>query len=285
MSARLRSGSARHHRNRISGPSGNRRRAARYGSSRERAGRVAAVLSVAVAAALAGLVLTGQSSASAGPPASPCTGQMSTAKCSAVQQAARSLPVQGPSPSAAGPAPGTPGVISCGPAFFAPGEARRMANAFGLISCFRLTGQDQWILLGNGTSTSAPVPTAAPGGAMVAIERCPGGDTTCLNPDATRSFSSFVVVRPPDPLGQPLELQAVTGTSVLLLSNAQCGLFSFDVRSLQWYRGTRSAIHALLARPGQQRPVAATPTMTGSQALGARPPAGPAAACSPGPGQ
>src|SRR5262249_30576963 len=157
----------------------------------------------------------------------------------------------------------------CGPAFFTPGEARRLANAFGLISCFRLTGQDQWILLGNGASTSAPVATGTPGGAVVAVERCPAGDAPCLNPDATRSFSSFMVARAPDPLGQPLELQAVAGPSVLLLSNARCGLFSFDVRKLQWHRGTRSAVHALLTHPGQQRPTAITPTMTGDQALGA----------------
>src|SRR5215470_12420174 len=285
MPARLRSGSARHHRNSIPGRSRNRYRSGRYGPTRERAGRVAAVLSVAVAAALAGLVLAGRSSASAGPPGSPCTGEMSRAKCSAVQQAARNLPVQGPSPPAAGLAPGIPGVTRCGPAFFTAAEARRLASSFGLISCFRLTGQDQWILLGNGASTSAPVATGTPGGAIVAVERCPAGDATCLNPDATRSFSSFTVARAPDPLGQPLELQAVAGPSVLLLSNARCGLFSFDVGSLRWYQGTRTAVHALLTRPGQQRPTAVTPTMTGAQALGARPPAGPPAACSPGPGQ
>jgi len=210
---------------------------------------------------------------------------MSSAKCRAVQQAARSLPSQASSPAAAGPVAGTPGVIACGPAFFTPGEARRLAGSFGLISCFRLTGQDQWILLGNGASTSAPVATGTPGGAIVAVERCPAGDATCLNPDATRSFSSFTVARAPDPLGQPLELQAVAAPSVLLLSNARCGLFSFDVGSLRWYQGTRTAVHALLTRPGQQRPTAVTPTMTGAQALGARPPAGPPAACSPGPGQ
>src|SRR5215831_13883327 len=285
MSARLRSGSARHHRDHSSGRSKNRCRAGRYGSSRERARLVVAVLSVAVAAALAGLVLASRSSASTGPSALPCTGQMSRAKCAAVQQAVRRLPVQGPLPSAAGPAPGTTGVITCGPAFFTPSEARRLADAFGLISCFRLAGQDQWILLGNGSSTSAPVRTGSPGGAIVAVERCPAGDAACLNPDATRSFSSFMVVRAPDPLGQPLELQSVAGSSVLLLSNARCGLFSFDVRSLRWYRGTRSAVHALQTRPGQQRSTAVTPTMTGAQALSARPPAGPPAACSPSRGQ
>jgi hypothetical protein len=285
MPARFRPGSANYRRNGISGHLGQRRRAAYFRLLPGRARPVAAVFIVAVAAALAGIVLTGRSSASSGPPASPCTGQMSSAKCRAVEQAARSLPIQAPLPAAAGPAPAAPGVIGCGPAFFTPGEARRLAGAFGLISCFRLTGQDQWILLGNGASTSAPVPTGTPGGAIVAVERCPAGDATCLNPDATRGFSSFTVVRAPDPLGQPLELQSVAGTSVLLLSNARCGLFSFDVRSLRWYRGTRSAVHALLTRPGRPRPTAVTPTMTGVQALGARLPAGPPAACSPGPGQ
>jgi len=285
LSPRLRSGSARQHRNGNSGRSKNRCRAARYGSSRERARPVAAVLSVALAVALAGLVLASRSSASTGPSASPCTGLMSGAKCSAVQQAARRLPVQGPSPSAARPAPGIPGVTRCGPAFFAAAEASRLTSAFGLISCFRLTGQDQWILLGSGTSASAPRLAGTPGGAVVAVERCRAGDATCLNPDATHSFGSFMVARPPDPLGEPLELQAVAGPSVLLLSNARCGLFSFDVSSLRWYRGTSSAVHALLASPGQQQPLAAAPAMTGSQALGAPPPAGPPAACPPGPGQ
>ena len=164
-------------------------------------------------------------------------------------------------------------------------EASQLTSAFGLLSCFRLTGQDQWILLGSGTSTSAPGLAGTPGGAIVAVERCPGGDAACLNPDATRSFSSFMVARPPDPLGEPLELQAVAGPSVLLLSNARCGLFSFDVGSLRWYRGTRSAVHALLTHPGGQQPVAAAPAVTGSQALAAPPPTGPPVACPPAPGR
>jgi hypothetical protein len=207
---------------------------------------------------------------------------MSAAKCKAVQQAARSLPAQNQnsSPAAAGPAPNTAGVINCGATFFAAAEARQLASTFGLISCFRITGQDQWILLGSGMSTTASG-TAAPGGAIVAVESCRSGDATCLSPGATRSFGSFVVTRPPDPQARPLELQTIVGNSVLLLSTAHCGLFSFDVGSLKWYGGTASAVHALLTHPGSERPVAAIRTMTGAQALGARPPGGPPAGCHP----
>jgi len=233
---------------------------------------------MAGAAVVTGLILTGRSSALGGSPAFSCTGQMSAAKCKAVQQAARGLPAQDSSPAAAGLALAADGVTNCGATFFTAAEAKQLTSTFGLISCFRITGQDQWILLGNGMSAAASG-LAAPGGAIVAVESCPSGDATCLNPGATRSFSSFVVTRPPDPQARPLELQTVAGNSVLLLSTAQCGLFSFDVGSLRWYGGTAAAVHALLAHPSGQRPVVTTPTMTGAQALGARPPAGPPAGC------
>jgi hypothetical protein len=234
---------------------------------------------MAGAAALTGLILTGRSSALGGSPAFSCTGQMSAAKCKAVQQAARGLPAQDSSPAAAGLAPAADGVTNCGATFFTAAEAKQLTSTFGLISCFRLTGQDQWILIGNGLATTTPAPTAAPGGAIVAVESCASGDAACLNPDATRGFSSFVVTRPPDPLARPLELQTVAGHSVLVLSAAPCGLFSFDVNSLQWYGGSISALRALLADPSGQRPITTTRTMTGTQALSARPPAGPTAGC------
>jgi len=231
-----------------------RRQAARPKLSLGRTGKLAIIPVIAGAAALTGLILTGRSSALGGPPALSCTGQMSAAN--------------------------TAGVIDCGAAFFTAADAKQLVSTFGLISCFRITGQDQWILLGNGMS-AATSGVAAPGGAIVAVERCPSADAACLNPDATRSFGSFVVTRPPDPQARPLELQTIVGNSVLLLSTAQCGLFSFDVSSLQWYGGTASAVHALLTHPGGDHPVAVTRTMTGAQALGARPPSGPAAGCHP----
>jgi len=258
-----------------------KRQAARHKLALGRAGKLAIIPVIAGAAALTGLILAGRSSALGGPPALACTGQMSAAKCKNVQQAARSLPAQNSSPAAAGLAPNTAGVINCGATFFTAAEARQLASTFGVISCFRVTGQDQWILLGSGMSAAASGPAAAPGGAIVAVERCRSGDAACLNPGATRSFSSFVVTRPPDPQARPLELQTIAGNSVLVLSAAPCGLFSFDVSSLQWYGGTASAVHALLAHPGGEHPVAVTRTMTGAQALGARPPAGPAAGCHP----
>ena len=280
MTSRHRLGPVRHRRTGTSEHSSRtRHQAASHKPSPKRAAKLAVIPVIAVAAALTGLILTGRSSALGGPPAFSCTSQMSAAKCKAVQQAARGLPAQDSSPAAAGLAPAA-GVINCGAAFFTAAQAKQLMSTFGLISCFRITGQDQWILLGNGMS-AATSGLAAPGGAIVAVESCPSGDAACLNPDATRGFSSFVVTRPPDPQARPLELQTVAGNSVLVLAAAPCGLFGFDVRSLQWYGGSASAIHALLAHPSGQRPVATTPTMTGAQALGARPPAGPAAGCQP----
>ena len=284
MPSRLRLRPVRHRRNNTSEHSSRKRQqAARYKPFPGRALKLAVIPVIAVAAALTGLILTGRSSALGGPPALSCTGQMSAAKCKAVQQAARGLPAQNQNsaPAAAGLTPGTAGMVNCGATFFTAAAARQLASTFGVISCFRLTGQDQWILLGSGMSTAASGPAAAPGGAIVAVERCRSGDAACLNPGATRSFSSFVVTRPPDPQARPLELQTIAGNSVLVLSAAPCGLFSLDVGSLQWYGGSASAIHALLAHPGGQRPIAAARTMTGAQALGTRPPAGPQAGCGP----
>lgn len=280
MPARFRLRSAHHGRESISRRSGGKKqRPARCLPPRSLALLLASIAVIATAVTLTGITLGGRSSASSTPPPLPCTWQMASAKCAAVQQASGALANPPPAPVKTGPGIDTAPAITCGASFFPADETRQLANAFGLISCFRLPAQNQWIVLGNGMSTTAAAATGTPGGPVVAVERCPAGDATCLDADGLHSFRNFLAARPPDPSARPLELQAVAGSSVLVLADAECGLVSFDLRSLRWYSGTASAVHALLTGASRLTPLPSGGVQTGSQALGTRPPAGPRAAC------
>src|SRR5215469_4862509 len=118
-----------------------KRQAARHKLALGRAGKLAIIPVIAGAAALTGLILAGRSSALGGPPALACTGQMSAAKCKAVQQAGVGLPAQNQNsaPAASGLTPGTAGMVNCGATFFTAAAARQLASTFGVISCSRLT--------------------------------------------------------------------------------------------------------------------------------------------------
>src|SRR5436853_188301 len=75
----------------------------------------------------------------------------------------------------------------------------------------------------------------APGGGIVAVARCNAADSACLDPNAKHDFASFTVSHPPLSASWPLRLQATFGGRLLYVSNANCGLFTFNVVNGRWY--------------------------------------------------
>lgn len=227
----------------------------------------------AAAVVTATLALSAASFANASNPTHPvasCVKGMSKAKCTSFTRALNSYAAHPPAVRRVAPVrpdviPAT--LISCGPRFLSPSSAAQLTRRFGGLSCFRIKGQDRWIIVGNGMSQTAATLRGTPGGSMVAIESCARTDSACLNPNALRSFSAFEVSR----AATMLKLQSTVGTRLLTMTSYnsyQCGLLIFDLRSLSWYRATTPAqTRALLSRPGSGRPISAGPLQAGARAL------------------
>lgn len=199
-----------------------------------------------------------------------CVKGMSKAKCASFTRALNSYAAHPPAVrrvartrSAVIPAT----LIACGPHFLSPSSTAQLTRQFGGLSCFRIKGQDRWIIVGNGMSQTAATLRGTPGGSIVAIESCARTDSACLNPNVPRSFRAFEVSR----AATMLKLQSTVGTRLLTMTSYnsdQCGLLIFDLRSLSWYRATTPAqTQALLSRPGSGRPISAGPLQAGARAL------------------
>lgn len=115
---------------------------------------------------------------------------------------------------------------------------------------------------------------------MVAVETCAATDSACLDPDATHDFSAFTVSYPPRPDTWPLELQTTFGGRILDLSNAYCGVVSFDIASQRWFGPGQSGINALLSGSGMPPAVAAPSAISGAEALTHGPPVAVTSSCS-----
>lgn len=242
------------------------------------------VLMLLTALAVAGLMLDlgGHPAASgATSPVFPCTSDMTAAKCASELATPRGEAVHARSTagSRASTALSPTPVIACGQRFFSPGQWAELTSRFGGLSCFRLPGQRNWIVIGNGMSVSAPTLKGTPGGAMVAVEQC--ASSSCLNPSVTRAFASFFVTRPPDAATFPLQLETVFKADLLEFSDAYCGVFSFDTQSLKWYGGLQSQVQAVLSRGSAVPAIHVGPAVSGGRAVGLAKPAANRAACAP----
>jgi hypothetical protein len=203
---------------------------------------------------------------------------MTARKCASVLAAANARHPSPPRPPGSGTAPLAPKpVISCGRTFFSASLWATLADRFGNVTCFRFPGQRQWVVVGNGVSVSALSMAASAGGAIVAVENC--SSNRCLDPDALRGFAGFTVTRAPDPGSFPLELEASFASRFLLVYNAGCGPFTFDVRMLEWHGGLRADVNALLSHPSSAAAIPVTHLTNGSQALSQARPASDRAAC------
>jgi hypothetical protein len=184
----------------------------------------------------------------------------------------------GTNPPVPQPAPfwPSPDQVQCGPAFFAPATQQQLTDSFGDISCFRFEGRGDWIVIGDGTSASGSV--GAPGGQIVAVLRCKSANAACLDPSTRHDFADFTVSHPPLSASFPGKLLATFGGRLLYFSDANCGLFTFDVVSSRWFGRTTDIIDQLMH--GHQPAAVATPANTlGREAIGRAAPPTVAASC------
>lgn len=138
-----------------------------------------------------------------------------------------------------------PQTVDCGSTFFDSVTSATLTDRFGSIYCFRFISGDRWIVFGDGMSVTSPDFEATPGGSMIAVDACATGDTTCLDPGVLHSFADFVVSYPPNPLSGRSNLQDVGAGHLIQVLNGFCGLFTFDVTTLQWYGASADDLAAL----------------------------------------
>jgi len=160
-----------------------------------------------------------------------------------------------------------PTTVSCGSTFFDPETQANLTDRFGGIECFRFVGRTRWIVFGDGMSASSADFEASPGGSMIAVDSCVEGDSRCLDPNALHSFSDFVVSYPPRPMSGRSDLQGADADHLLQVVNGFCGLFVFDIETLQWYGATSQTIAALQAGASVAPAAPTRPTVPGLAAL------------------
>jgi hypothetical protein len=150
-------------------------------------------------------------------------------------------------------------MINCGQTFFSSSTATALSDQFGTIDCFRFSGKSPWVLVGDGMSTDGS--GAAPGGQIVARETCASDDNVCLDANSEHDFSRFTVSYPPLPSSYPARLEVTFGGRLLSISDANCGLFTFDIQTGEWHGHTPAVINAIKsgARPAAfATPIAAS---------------------------
>jgi hypothetical protein len=142
-----------------------------------------------------------------------------------------------------GPVWSSPSLVNCGPTFFSSSTATALSDQFGTIDCFRFSNKSTWVLIGDGMSTDGS--RAAPGGQIVARDTCASGDDVCLDVNSEHDFSSFVVSYPPLPSSYPARLEATFGGRLLYISDANCGLFTYDIITGKWHGHNPAVIDAI----------------------------------------
>ena len=170
----------------------------------------------------------------------------------------------------------SPDQVQCGPSFFSPSTQQQLADSFGSISCFRFDGRREWIVIGDGTGPSGDV--GAPGGQIVAVAWCSAADSACLDANAQHDFAAFTVSHPPLSASFPAKLEATFGGRLLYISDANCGLFTFNVVNGRWYGSAPDDVDGLM-RGNARASVAAPAGTPGRQAIGRAAPPTVAASC------
>lgn len=185
-----------------------------------------------------------------------------------------SKPPQDPAQAPAATVPlDTPATVSCGAGFFDAATAAALADRFGSIDCFRFVAGDRWVVFGDGMSVTSADFEAAPGGSIIAVDRCAAGDTGCLSADAVHSFADFLVTYPPAPMSKRSNLQGAGDGHLLQIFNGNCGVFTFDVDTMTWYGATAADIAALESGMALAPAFRAGPPVPGGVALTQAPPA------------
>lgn len=159
----------------------------------------------------------------------------------------------------------SPSIVSCGSTFFSAATADTLKKKFGTIRCFKFSGKSIWIVTGDGGAPDGQ--SATPGGAIVAVDSCASGDLACLDPNTQHDFSAFTVSYPPRPNSYPTNTEATFGGRLLYIADADCGLFTFDTSTRQWFGHSPADIDSRMSDIGQATPVAAPPAVMGNKAI------------------
>lgn len=170
---------------------------------------------------------------------------------------------------------------SCGMKFFSKKQMALMRKQFGSISCIGLISTHQWVVVGDGMQTNSPATPPPPtrGGAIVALETCPTGNTSCNSPIATHNFDNFTVSYPPYPSAGRMDLQTIDASKILGVTD--CGSFSFDLKNMKWYVTQPGVDSALLAGNQSVKPVQTAAPKSGENALISSAPVSDMGSCPP----
>ena len=172
-----------------------------------------------------------------------CPGSTSAGKCNSLQNRPTTVSTVNAGQIQPGhvalKAQQSPLPVMCGPNFFAKVQAQLLTQQFGAIECFRFSGKDQWVVIGNGraessVSTGSPL---SPGGVIVATEKCARSDTTCLSSAAVHDFANFTVYYPPHPLiDLPGGISATSYGNLLSINDGKgCMHITFNMANGHWY--------------------------------------------------
>lgn len=207
-----------------------------------------------------------------------CVGK-STKKCNSSQNqgtaTAKGLTPQESPSIAALEAEQSPLAVMCKHGFFTKTQAQLLAQQFGLIECFRFSGENKWVIIGNGypqqSNSTSPGPTR--GGAIVATEKCVSKDRACLDPSSVHDFANFTVYYRPDPLmNVPAVLYTTSHGNLLSISGVKgCTPMTFDITNGHWYPKSASD-HLLETNPGSIQSLKVPAPVNGATALAQKAP-------------
>lgn len=172
---------------------------------------------------------------------------------------------------------------SCGMKFFSKKQLTLMRKQFGSISCIGLISTHQWIVVGDGMQTNSPATPPPPtrGGAIVALETCPTGNTSCKNAIAKHNFDNFTVSYPPNPSPGRMDLQIIDASTILNVTDGSCGSFSFDLKNMKWYVTQPGVDSALIDGNQTTKPVQTPLSRSGTIAIASAAPTADMGSCQP----
>lgn len=165
----------------------------------------------------------------------------------------------------------SPVAVMCKPGFFTKVQAQLLVQQFGLIECFRFSGEDQWVVIGNGYLQKSNTPSlgstrASPVTAIVALENCASSDTACLDPSAMHNFANFTVHYAPYPLFRGGLYATSFGNLLSIDDYGYCRPITFDISNGKWYPSSVSE-ELLETDPLTATSLKVPPSVSGAEAL------------------